>query len=157
MQTTRGRTASISARRGSRSVYVDDRDRAAGDTAVDPLTGKIGERRKVPFRRQPARLDVPSDSAMLLRPKPPCGRRSAHRRIVTQTFASLISSYPQAAEHGCRSNPTSAWRLFLPVRVSERRLPSLRMRRHRFDRPASQHRRDDRTAKWASIGGRNRA
>ena len=54
---------------------------------VDPLPRKIGERRKVPFRRQPARLEAPHLARRCRRARSRLAADDpAHRRIVAQAF-----------------------------------------------------------------------
>ena len=54
---------------------------------IDPLAGKIGERRKVLFRRKPTRLEA---AHLARRCRCPQGRLAAnnptHRGIMTQAF-----------------------------------------------------------------------
>ena len=88
-------------------VEHDASRRTAGMNSVDPLAGKIGERRKVLFAREPSRLEAPH---LACRRRASRGRLAAddpaHRRIMAQPLGVvdvLVSGKPP--EHGLPQHP----------------------------------------------------
>jgi hypothetical protein len=95
---------------------------------VDPLPAEIGERRKVPFRRQPARLEAPYLARRCRR----TGSRlaaddPAHRRIVAQAFG-VVDIFVSPPEHRLPQQYDQGMAPFLPVRVSASMPPAIRLR-----------------------------
>jgi hypothetical protein len=76
-------------------VEHDASRRATAMHTVDPLTGKISERREVPFRRQPSDLEAPHLARRCRRARSRFAAHDpAHRRIMTQTFVVVDVSEP---------------------------------------------------------------
>ncbi len=88
-------------------VEHDASRRATAMHTVDRLTGKIGERCKVPFRRQPPGLEASHLARRCCRARSRLAADDpAHRRIVAQTFGVvhvLVSGEPP--EHGLPQQP----------------------------------------------------
>ena len=88
-------------------VEHDASRRTAAMNAVDPLAGKIGERREVLLRRQPARLEAPHLARRCRRARSRLAADDpAHRRIMAQAFGVvhiLVSGKPP--EHRLPQQP----------------------------------------------------
>jgi hypothetical protein len=88
-------------------VEHDASRRATAMHTVDPLTGKISERRKVPFRRQPSDLEAPHLARRCRRARSRFAAHDpAHRRIMTQTFVVVdVFASCKPPEHGLPQQP----------------------------------------------------
>jgi hypothetical protein len=92
----------LAVRRADARIHIehDASWRTAAMNFVDPLAGQIGERRKVPFGRKPARLEA-THLARRRRASRRClaADNPAHRRIMAKTFGVVdILVSGQAAE-----------------------------------------------------------
>ena len=68
---------------------------------IDPLAGKIGERRKVLFRREPARLEASHLARRCRCPQRRLAANKTHRGIMTQAFCVVHVLIPgKPPKHG---------------------------------------------------------